>query len=137
MTNEKETEKPQIEIAGDADWKEKVKAEDAKLDAEAESGAEEAEADAERHMDIDQLPPASFSMMVQMFATQAMAALGVIPSPEGKQIQQLPLAKHFIDLMSVLDEKCKGNLSAEEEQLLEQSLHELRMAYVQLSSAPK
>lgn len=136
MTNENDTDKPQIEIAGDADWKEKVKAEDAKLDAEAKSGTEDAEGDAERHMDIDQLPPASFSMMVQMFATQAMVALGVIPSPEGKQIQQLPLAKHFIDLMSVLDEKCKGNLSAEEEQLLEQSLHELRMAYVQLSSAP-
>jgi len=145
MTNENDTDKPQIEIAGDADWKDKVKAEDAKLDAEAKAESEEAEAasdstaesDQERHMDIDQLPPASFSMMVQMFATQAMVALGVIPSPEGKQIQQLPLAKHFIDLMSVLDEKCKGNLSSDEEKLLEQSLHELRMAYVQLSSAAK
>lgn len=140
MSNEQDSEKPQIEIAGDSDWKEKVKAEDAKLDAEAQADASpdaNADGDAEKHMDIDQLPPASFSMMVQMFATQAMVALGVIPSPEGKQIRQLPLAKHFIDLMSVLEEKCKGNLSKDEEKLLEQSLYELRMAYVQLSSAPK
>lgn len=135
MSEENQEDRPQIEVVGDEDWKDKVKQEDARLDAETESPQSEASGDSgEKHMEIENLPPASFEMMVQMFSTQAMVALGVIPSPEGKQIQQLPLAKHFIDLLSVLNEKCKGNLSADEEKLLEQALHELRMAYVQISN---
>lgn len=94
----------------------------------------EPQAASEKHLEIDQLPPASFTMLVQMFATQAMVALGVIPSPEGKQLKQLPLAKHFIDLLGVLEEKCRGNLGKDEVKILEQSLYELRMVYVQLSS---
>jgi len=130
-------DKPQIEIVGDDDWKDRVKAEDAKLDAKSETEEKESPlSDKEQlELDIDQIPPATFPMLVQMFSTQAMVSLGVIPSPDGKAQQQLPLAKHFIDLLGVLEEKCKGNMDADEEKLLEQSLYELRSAYVQLSSA--
>src|SRR6056297_3647056 len=136
MSDENQPEKPQIEIAGDDDWKERVKAEDAKLDAASQSTTDDESGDSEEKPEIDpsQIPPASFTMLVQMFSTQAMVALGAIPAPDGKQTQQLGLAKHFIDLLGVLEEKCQGNMTDDEKHLLEQSLHELRMAYVQLTS---
>ena len=138
MTEENNPEeKPQIEIVGDDDWKDRVKAEDAKLDAETSAASKESETtDKEQlELDMDQIPPATFPMLVQMFSTQAMVSLGVIPPPDGEARQQLPLAKHFIDLLGVLEEKCKGNMTPDEEKLLEQSLYELRNAYVQLSGA--
>lgn len=139
-------QRPGFEITGDDDWKERVKAEAARLDAE--MAAQQAQAsqsdeavaeqgssddDAIPEMDISQLPPASFTMLVQMFSTQAMVAMGVIPSPDGKPLKQMALAKHFIDLLAVLEDKCQGNLDAAEHRLLDQSLHELRLAFIQLS----
>jgi hypothetical protein len=52
---------------------------------------------------------------------------------EEKQPPDLPLARHTIDLMAVLLEKTKGNLSIEEHRLLENSLTELRFRFVQVS----
>ncbi|HVJ84161.1 MAG TPA: DUF1844 domain-containing protein [Caulifigura sp.] len=77
------------------------------------------------------LPPASFSMLVQMLATQCMAALGMIAGPDGKVHKEPAIAKHFVDLLSVLETKCKGNLDATESRMLDSLLHDLRMAYVQ------
>jgi hypothetical protein len=82
------------------------------------------------------IPPASFSMLVQMLATQSMAAMGMIPGPDGKQHREPAVAKHFIDLLSVLETKCKGNLDAAEARMLESFLHDLRMAFVDLPKAP-
>jgi hypothetical protein len=83
-----------------------------------------------------QLPPADFTMLVSMFATQAMVALGVIPNPEsGKPEQNLLLARHFIDLLGVLQEKTRRNLTGHEADLLTNSLHELRLAYVEFSKS--
>jgi len=84
-------------------------------------------------LDLNKLPPADFNMLVTMFTTQALVALGMVPSPDGQTMKQLPLAKHFIDLLSILQTKCKGNLTGHESNLLENSLHELRMAYVAAS----
>jgi hypothetical protein len=66
-----------------------------------------------------------------MLATQAMAALGLLHDPsQGEQPIEPQIAKHFIDLLGMLETKTKGNLSAEETSLLSQTLHELRMLYV-------
>ena len=54
-------------------------------------------------------------------------------SEEEKQQPDLPLARHTLDLLSVLLEKTKGNLSLEENRLLENSLTELRFRFVQVS----
>ncbi len=148
---DQEQKTPELEIKSDEDWKSRVKAEDAKLDEELQSKSSTAEPTSENPppadeatstdelpptIDASQLLPPEFATMVSMFSTQAMVALGIIPSPiDGKADQQLPLAKHFIDLLGVLDEKTKGNLSDAEHSMLEQSLHELRMAYVELSRA--
>ena len=76
-------------------------------------------------------PPAGFETLVTMLFTQALAALGQFPGPEG-QISEVnkPLAKYFIDTVDLLGEKTKGNLSEAESQILSQSLHAMRMAYV-------
>lgn len=131
-------EKPQIEIASDEDWKSRVKAEDARLDQEvahkhevAESAPEEDDDD--EVIDASRLPPPSLMTLFQMLSSQSIVAMGMIPAPNGKSILQLPLAKHFIDMLSVLEEKCKGNLSPDEQKFLDGTLHELRLAYVEVS----
>jgi uncharacterized membrane protein len=76
------------------------------------------------------IPPASFTTLVQMLATQALAAMGKVNVP-GQDIKpDFNAAKHFIDLITVLEEKSKGNLTDDEQQLLNMAAHELRMAYV-------
>lgn len=146
--------KPELEIKSDSDWKQKVKQESAQLDAKrqedpspssagsaAEASADPVEAasadDAQRpQIDASQLPPADFTMLVTMFSTQAMVSLGAIPSPDtGQPEQNLILAKHFIDLLGVLQDKTRRNLTGHESNLLENSLHELRLAYIELSKA--
>jgi hypothetical protein len=65
---------------------------------------------------------------------QAEVQLGLLHFGEEKERPQpnFPLAKHSIDMMAVLSEKTRGNLTLEEQRLLENSLTELRFRYVQL-----
>jgi hypothetical protein len=90
------------------------------------------------------LPPASFEFLVMSFRAQVEMQLGLMDlGLEEKPKPELKLARHTIDLMGILLEKTKGNLSLEEQRLLENSLTELRFRYVQISqetaqaSAPK
>ncbi|MCA8984633.1 MAG: DUF1844 domain-containing protein [Planctomycetaceae bacterium] len=136
MNEEQHPERKPIEIVGDEDWKTRVKEEDAALDAQfGSSEPREKPAGAESSgIDASQLPPANFSLLVTLFTTQAMTALGLLPNPmTGKAAPELPLAKHYIDLLSVLEQKTRGNLDAGEARLLGDSLHELRMMFVQQS----
>jgi uncharacterized protein YccT (UPF0319 family) len=56
--------------------------------------------------------------------------------PAGQEIPpNLELAKHHIDLLDILEKKCAGNLSAEEKTLLDTTMHQLRMAYVEMVRA--
>ena len=140
-----ENEKPPSPIVTDDDWKTRVKAEDARLDAESRAStlAEASQPSAadsvpedvkdEDELDLSQLPPASFFTLLQMLSTQAIVAMGMIPTPSGQTTVQIPLAKHFIDLLSILETKCKGNLTADEERLLGGTLHELRISYLDVS----
>jgi hypothetical protein len=128
-------------VKSDEAWKERVKAEDAALDAQlpgegnAPSGDDKPTAfDASADLDPQHLPPASFSMIVSMLSTQAIVSLGMIPDPSlGRPQPRLNLAKHLIDLLGVLEEKTKENLTVDEQRQLNSALHELRMAYVELS----
>lgn len=79
------------------------------------------------------LPPASFSFLVLSLRAQAEMQLGLMQFGEEKAEPDLQLARHTIDLMGVLLEKTKGNLSMEEHRLLENSLTELRFRFVQAS----
>ncbi|HSG05040.1 MAG TPA: DUF1844 domain-containing protein [Nitrospiria bacterium] len=75
-------------------------------------------------------PPESiFPGFLLGIAAQAMALMGAVP--ESKEQQNLPAAKHLIDILEVLQTKTKGNLEKGEEQLLTNTLYELRMMFVE------
>lgn len=83
------------------------------------------------------LPGADFRGLVNILAMQAMVGLGGMRDPAGGSIPPNPeLAKYHIDLLDVLDQKCKGNLSDDEKRLLDTTLYQLRMAYVEVMSPP-
>lgn len=79
------------------------------------------------------LPPPTFEFLVFSLRAQAEMQLGLMQLGEEKTTPELPLARHTIDLMGILLEKTKGNLSLEEQRLLENSLTELRFRFVQIS----
>jgi len=80
------------------------------------------------------LPPATFEFLVFSLRTQAEMQLGLIRfSEEEKPEPNLPLARHTIDLIAVLLDKTKGNLTLEEQRLVENSLTELRFRFVRVS----
>jgi hypothetical protein len=84
----------------------------------------------------DMLPPPSFSLLVATFASQAMVAFGKVPNPiDGKTEVRIELARHAIDMLDILEQKTKGNLTAEETALLEGIQHQLRMAFLESTSA--
>ncbi|MBU0676991.1 MAG: DUF1844 domain-containing protein [Verrucomicrobia bacterium] len=76
-------------------------------------------------------PPSEFSQLVIMLATSAMQQMGRIPNPStGKAEVSLEGAQATIDILDMLAKKTRGNLDADEERLLGQSLHSLRLSYV-------
>src|SRR5215470_10485861 len=82
------------------------------------------------------LPPATFEFLVFSLKTQAEMRLGLLSfgSPEDKEeAPDLPSARHAIDMLAMLQEKTRGNLSLEEQRLIENSLTELRFRFVQVS----
>ncbi len=79
-------------------------------------------------------PPASMSLLIAMMATQAMSAMGIMPDEAGQTMPvNLDFARHFIDLLTVIEEKTSGNLSDAEKAYLQDALHQLRMAFVAVS----
>ena len=77
------------------------------------------------------LPEVSFATFIYSLSTSALVHLGEIPEPiTEKMDKNLPLAKQTIDILGILQEKTKGNLNQEEENLLNNFLYDLRMRYV-------
>jgi hypothetical protein len=84
------------------------------------------------------LPPPSFASLVQMLGLYALEALGAVPGPDGGVAAPDPaLARHSIDLLAVLEEKTRGNLTPEESRMLEQTLFDLRMLAVRVSRSAR
>jgi hypothetical protein len=74
---------------------------------------------------------ARFDVFLSGLAMEALVALGDMAHPATrKQAANLPHAKYLIDLLGLLEEKTKGNLSADEEKLLTDALYQLRMRYL-------
>ncbi len=73
-----------------------------------------------------------------MCTSPALIGLGILPTPGQEQPSiDLPLARHFIDLLALLNEKTGDRLDATDQQAIDQSLHELRMAFVQVQQSPR
>lgn len=86
----------------------------------------------------DQLPEASFQVIVSTFATQAAVGLGQIPNPAtGEADEDLPQAKFAIDLLQILDEKTEGKLDDEEAKFLKDCLYQFRMLFINKSAENK
>jgi hypothetical protein len=83
------------------------------------------------------LPPASIAELIFSLATSASIYLGDMPNPaSGKTAADLPHARHYIDLLIVLEEKTRGNLPPDEEQLLRGLIAQLQLRFVELSQTP-
>lgn len=77
---------------------------------------------------------ASFETLVQTLAAQALVYMGGVATAAGEAMIDLDTAKQQIDLLGVLEEKTKGNLSPEEQAALDVALYETRMRYVGVAS---
>jgi len=85
---------------------------------------------------VDPLPSIDFSTFVLSLSHSALMHLGEAPHPESNAIEKsIPLARQTIDLISLLEDKTKGNLSGDEERLIHQILFDLRMRFVELSKS--
>lgn len=86
--------------------------------------------------DNDPLPTIDFATFILSLSHSALMHLGEAPHPETDRVEpNLPLAKQNIDLLGLLEEKTKGNLTGDEERLLAQVLFDLRMRYVERAKA--
>ncbi len=86
------------------------------------------------------LPPASFEFLIESILMQTQMQLGLLhfrDKDDEEAEPNLPLAKHSIDMLAMLQEKTRGNLSNEEQRLLENGLTELRFRYVQVADERK
>lgn len=80
------------------------------------------------------LPPIDFSIFVLSLNTSALQHLAADPDTDGALHENLPMARQTIDILTLLEEKTRGNLTGAEERLVSQVLFDLRMRF---SSAVK
>ncbi len=79
-------------------------------------------------------PEITFTTFVFSLSSSALAQLGEIPDPFTKKVEQnLPIAQQTIDLLGMLEQKTRGNLSDEEKKTLEAVLYDLRLRFLKAS----
>jgi len=94
------------------------------IKAEEEASAEKQDAEAE-------LPEINFPTFIISLNASALVNLGAIEDPaSGTKVKNLSIARQTIDILSMLEEKTRGNLSEEEEKILKNILYDLRIIYV-------
>jgi hypothetical protein len=101
--------------------------------AEAESANEPFSKKEERPLEPEgsSRPPIDFPSYILSYYTQGLVLLGEVANPYTEKIEEdIDAARHMIDILSMLEQKTKGNLSQEEQQLLESVIYELRMKYM-------
>ena len=82
--------------------------------------------------DSGPLPPVDFHTFILSLGSSALLHLGELDDPNGRDSRpNLPMAKHTIDVIGMLQEKTRGNLSPPEDRLLESLLYDLRLRYVE------
>ena len=126
MAEEKNQEK---KLIVDEDWKQQAKKEKEVL-----TEKEKSEQAAEQKTHKGPLPKGDFAALISMLVTQAFFALGLL-QVEGQEQKEpdLAMAKYNIDMLETLEEKTKGNLSEQEVKVLENTLSQVRMAYIKVS----
>lgn len=128
MAKEKEKEK---KIIVDEDWKQEAQKEKEILAAQEEAEKKEKQQEEKQR---GPLPEGNLAALISLLATQALFALGLLQiKGQEERKPDLELAKYNIDMLQVLEEKSKGNLTKEEETVLTNTLNELRMGYVKVA----
>jgi hypothetical protein len=131
-------------IIVDTDWKSQAQAEKERLAAKEKAarpappppGAAPAGPGGEGEEAYGEPPKPDFEELVRMLATQALLYLGAFPDPEsGRRMVSLEMAQFQIDMLTMVEEKTKGNLSESEKTMLSRMLYELRLQYVEISKA--
>ena len=126
-----EEKKEEKKIIVDEDWKKEAHKEKETLAAKEETEKTKA---AEEDQARGPLPNGNFAAMLSMLMTQALFSLGLLQIKGQEQREpDLELAKYNIDMLETLQEKTKGNLTEAEEKALEDTLNDLRMAYVKIA----
>lgn len=88
----------------------------------------------EKGKGVPPLPEVNFSSFLLSLSSSSLLHLGEIADPQsGEKKKDLGLAKQSIDIISLLKDKTKGNLTQEEENLLDHLLYDLRMRFVKAS----
>ena len=117
----------------DEDWKREAQKE--KDVAAAREQEEEKQEAVESRREHGPLPQGDLAGLISMLTTQTLFALGLLQiKGEPQREPDLDLARYNIDILTALAEKTKGNLTPEEEQLLKNTLSDLRMGYVNLAN---
>ena len=115
---------------GDQDQETKEEATKPSEEEVEESKSEEAIGPEEDKTDY-QLPKINFATFIFSLNSSVLVQLGLIDDPAtGKKTRNLPLAKQTIDILGMLEEKTRGNLTKDEETMLKNILYDLRMIYV-------
>jgi hypothetical protein len=84
--------------------------------------------------EADALPAIDFSTFILSLSHSALVHLGDAPLPDDQDPERnLLLARQTIDLLGILQEKTRNNLTGEEERLLDQALYDLRLRFVEIS----
>ena len=90
------------------------------------------------HHSVDEPEGVDFTMLINAMAQPALIFLGEIVHPGSGEAQvDLPQAKIQIDMLELLKVKCRGNISSDEDGLLDRILYQLRMLYVSRSNQPR
>jgi hypothetical protein len=138
MAEEKKEDK---KIIIDEDWKQQAQKEKEILAAQEKAEKEKAEKEkAEKEKTPrdksrrGSLPKGDFAALISMLVTQALFALGLL-QVEGQEEKEpnLELAKYSIDMLETIEKKTKGNLTEEEKKVLENTLGQVRIAYVKVA----
>ena len=105
--------------------------------AQSASAAEQSHPETEDEIEIPGAEdPASFANFLMSIASNAASSLGMMEHPvTHKRDVDLELGKHWIDVLGMLQDKTRNNLSSQEKQILEGLLADLRMQYVSLANA--
>ena len=86
--------------------------------------------------ETQQLPPVDFISYLTNLVETGQLYLQGVPNPETEEVViNLPIVKHIIDTIEMLEEKTKGNLTAPEANFLTNTLYELRMGYIRVASS--
>ena len=85
----------------------------------------------EEKNEVPPRPPIDFPSYILSYYTQGLVLLGEVPSPyTNKKEEDVEAARHIVDILSMIQEKTKGNLSKDENQLLDSVLYELRIKFM-------